>query len=77
MISVNIHEAKTQLSRLLVQVETNHECVMVCRNGKPIAQIIPMPKVLNPLILHPELQGVQFHYDPLEPLADDEWPSEE
>ena len=68
------HGIETLMSRLLVQVETNQECVTVCRNVRPIAQIIPMPKTMNPLILHAELQDVQFHYDPCEPLADDEWP---
>jgi prevent-host-death family protein len=37
---VNIHEAKTQLSRLLQRVEEGEE-VVIARAGKPIAKLIP------------------------------------
>ena len=36
----NIHEAKTHLSRLIDQVEQGEELV-ICRAGKPIAQLRP------------------------------------
>ena len=39
MAVVNIHQAKTQLSRLLVQVEAGDE-VVIARNGKPIARLV-------------------------------------
>lgn len=35
---VNVHEAKTHLSRLLVQVEAGEE-VIVARRGKPVAML--------------------------------------
>jgi prevent-host-death family protein len=37
---VNIHEAKTHLSRLLERVERGDE-VVIARRGKPIARIEP------------------------------------
>ena len=37
MAVVNIHQAKTQLSRLRVQVEAGDE-VVNARNGKPVAR---------------------------------------
>ena len=40
MRSVNIHEAKTHLSRLLELVELG-EPVVIARNGRPIARIVP------------------------------------
>ena len=40
MISVNIHEAKTHLSRLLARVESGEE-VIIAKAGKPVARIIP------------------------------------
>jgi prevent-host-death family protein len=43
MTSVNIHEAKTQLSRLIAQVETGEE-ILICRDGKPVAKLIPAPQ---------------------------------
>ena len=37
---VNIHEAKTHLSRLLVEVE-NGQDVTIARAGRPIARLVP------------------------------------
>lgn len=39
---VNVHEAKTHLSRLLAQVERG-ERVIIARAGKPIATLEPIP----------------------------------
>ena len=41
-IQVNVHEAKTQLSKLLAEVEKGRE-VVVARNGRPVAKLIPFP----------------------------------
>lgn len=41
MKTVNIHEAKTHLSKLLVQVEAGQSFV-IAKAGKPIAQVIPL-----------------------------------
>ncbi len=39
MVTVNVHEAKTQLSRLLAQVEAGDE-VTIARNGTPVARLV-------------------------------------
>ena len=39
MPTVNVHEAKTHLSRLLARVEAGEE-VTIARNGKPVAQLV-------------------------------------
>ena len=39
MVTVNVHEAKTNLSRLLKQVEAGEE-VVIARNGKPVARLV-------------------------------------
>lgn len=39
MVTVNVHEAKTNLSRLLKQVEAGEE-IVIARNGKPVARLI-------------------------------------
>ena len=39
MVTVNVHEAKTNLSRLLKQVEAGEE-VIIARNGKPVARLV-------------------------------------
>ncbi len=40
MIVVNVHDAKTQLSRLLVRVEAGEE-VVIARRGKRVARLVP------------------------------------
>ena len=37
---VNVHQAKTQLSKLLAEVEKGRE-VIVARDGKPVAKLVP------------------------------------
>ena len=39
MSIVNVHEAKTQLSRLLARAEAGEE-VVIARNGVPIARLV-------------------------------------
>lgn len=43
--TVNIHEAKTHLSKLLARVEAG-ETIVIARAGKPVAELTaPKPKV--------------------------------
>ena len=42
-MQVNVHEAKTNLSRLLERVEHGEE-IIVCKAGKPVAKLIPFKK---------------------------------
>lgn len=39
MIEVNIHEAKTQLSRLIARVEQGEE-VVIARAGEPVVKLV-------------------------------------
>jgi prevent-host-death family protein len=43
MTEVNVHEAKTHLSRLLARVEAGEE-VLISRAGRPIARLVPARK---------------------------------
>lgn len=47
MKTVNVHEAKTHLSRLLEQVEAGQE-VVIARAGRPVARLVPLPAALQP-----------------------------
>lgn len=40
---VNVYEAKTQLSKLLEEVEGGAE-VVIARNGKPVARLVPLQR---------------------------------
>lgn len=44
MKTVNVHEAKTHLSRLLEEVEAGQE-VVIARAGRPVARLMPLPLV--------------------------------
>jgi prevent-host-death family protein len=48
--SVNIHEAKTHLSRLLVRVEAGEE-VVIARAGRPVARLVPYTRAMEPRVL--------------------------
>lgn len=39
--TVNVHEAKTHLSRLLARVERGDE-IVIARSGRPIARLLPL-----------------------------------
>lgn len=41
MTEVNVHEAKTHLSRLLVRVEAGEE-IVISRAGRPVARLVPV-----------------------------------
>ncbi len=43
MIKINIHEAKTQLSRHLARVEREGVTIVICRRNVPIAEIRALP----------------------------------
>lgn len=43
-LKVNIHEAKTQFSKLLKRVGNGEE-IIISKAGKPIARLVPMNEV--------------------------------
>jgi prevent-host-death family protein len=43
MTSINVHQAKTHLSRYLEAIETGAEKeVVIARNGRPVAKLVPI-----------------------------------
>lgn len=37
---VNIHDAKTHLSKYLQKVNQTHETIVICKNGVPLGQLV-------------------------------------
>lgn len=74
MITVNTHEAKSRLSALLAAVETKGERIVICRNGKPIAELRRLAETPDPLRTNVRLGPVVFHEDPMAPLDAADWP---
>lgn len=80
MITVNMHEAKTRLSELVKAVEERNETVVLCRDGREVAEIRRRRgKRRHGRDLSPD---PRFHvelapgYQPTEPLGEDEWPED-
>jgi prevent-host-death family protein len=46
-MSINIHSAKTNLSRLIDEVEAGAE-ITIARAGKPVAKLVPLDYGLPP-----------------------------
>jgi antitoxin (DNA-binding transcriptional repressor) of toxin-antitoxin stability system len=77
MITVNMHEAKTRLSELVKAVEERNETVVLCRDGRAVAEIRRRGTRRAARSLTPDPRfRVAFApgYHPAEPLTDDEWP---
>jgi prevent-host-death family protein len=41
MIRANVHEAKSQLSKLIERAEAGEE-VVIARNGRPVVRLVPL-----------------------------------
>jgi len=74
MVHINTLEAKGRLSALLRLVEEQGETVVICRNGKPIAELRQVVSAIDPLCRHPHLGGVEFRAGWDAPLEPEDWP---
>ena len=68
--SVNVHEAKTHLSRLLGRVERGEE-IVIARAGRPVARLLPVgrPKEERVLGLDRDTMVIASDFDA--PLPED------
>ncbi len=73
MKMVNVHEAKTNFSSLLAKLEADSETIVICRNGEPVADLVPHRRASR-IETDPALRKIKIGYDPVAPLASDEWP---
>ena len=70
MISVNVHEAKTHLSRLLERVAAGEE-ILISKAGKPMAKLTPLSKPQNNRVPGLDKGVIQIPDDFDAPLPDD------
>ena len=47
--TVNIHEAKTHLSRLVERAERGEE-IIIARSGRPVARLVPLANTEKPRV---------------------------
>lgn len=66
MTVVNVHQAKTQLSRLLARVEAGED-VVIARRGEPVARLVGCkPRTMRqPDILKGKVTIPDSFFDPL------------
>jgi antitoxin (DNA-binding transcriptional repressor) of toxin-antitoxin stability system len=55
-----------------MEVELKGESFIICRNGKPVAKIIPHTPPQR-MSYHPVLSKIKIKYDPTEALSSEEW----
>jgi prevent-host-death family protein len=70
MQTVNIHQAKTQLSRLLADVERGEE-VIIAKAGRPIARLVPIQRPVRQRVFGKDAGLFEVPDDFDEPLADE------
>jgi prevent-host-death family protein len=75
MTTVSIHEAKAKLSRILVDVEASGNTIVICRHGKPVADITPHRRRTR-TEPHPVMSKILIGYDPVEDLDLEDWPED-
>jgi prevent-host-death family protein len=71
---VNVHEAKTQLSRLLARVEAGED-VTIARRGKPVARLVSCARnrKRQPDVLRGKITIPASFFDPLPDHELAEW----
>jgi prevent-host-death family protein len=74
MKSVSTYEAKAHLSRLIAEVQRTGKPVTICRNNRPVVDIVPHHESHDPLDQAPQLKGAQFLGDPCAPISAQDWP---
>ncbi len=75
MKTVNVHEAKTQFSGLLAEIEKRGERIVICRKGKPVADLVPHQAWVS-MEADKKLEKIGIHYDPIEEATEAEWPAD-
>jgi len=70
MRAVNVHEAKTHLSRLLARVARGEE-VVIQRAGKPVARLVPVARPSGERVLGQDKGKVFVAADFDAPLPED------
>jgi prevent-host-death family protein len=76
MIKVNVHDAKTQLSRYLARVAAG-ETILICHRNVPVAEIRPVPgrrAAKRPIGLAKGFKVRAAFFEPLPGAELDAWP---
>lgn len=70
MTVVNVHEAKTHLSRLLARVAAGEE-IVIARSNRPVAKLVPIGRPPAARVAGTDRDVLWYADDADEPLPDD------
>ena len=73
MKTVNVHDAKTRLPALLAEIEKSGRRIVICRNGKPVADLVPHHREVS-MAADKKLGAIKVKYDPTEEGSEADWP---
>jgi antitoxin (DNA-binding transcriptional repressor) of toxin-antitoxin stability system len=73
MKTVNVHDAKTGLSGLLAEIEKSGKRIVICRSGKPVADLVPHRREVS-MAADKKLGAIKVKYDPTEEASETDWP---
>jgi prevent-host-death family protein len=65
-----MHEAKTKLSQLVERAEAGEE-ILIARNGKPVARLLPLASTNSLAMVHGALRGRIHFADDFDELPED------
>lgn len=70
-VLVNMHEAKSSLSRLVERALAGEE-IVIARNGQPLVKLVPLPKNATPRIPGRSKGKIWVAPDCFAPLSEEE-----
>jgi prevent-host-death family protein len=70
MAQVGMHEAKTKLSQLVERAEAGED-IVIARNGKPVARLVPIARAARRAALRGVWRGRVHIADDFDELPDD------
>jgi prevent-host-death family protein len=68
---VNMHEAKTSLSRLVERALAGEE-IVIARNGEPLVKLVPVPKERQPRVPGRYKGKIWIAPDCFDPMSEEE-----
>jgi prevent-host-death family protein len=70
MAQVGMHEAKTKLSQLVERAEAGED-IVIARNGKPVARLVPVARTASLADVHGVWRGRVWMADDFDELPDE------